>query len=40
LLWPTGLGGCNGPLATPGTLTVTSHFTAKIVRVGLNYQIH
>jgi hypothetical protein len=28
------------PFAHPGTLTVTSHFTDNIVRVGLNYQIH
>jgi len=33
------LGGCKGRLPTPGTLTVKSHFTATIVRVGLNYQI-
>jgi hypothetical protein len=32
-------GGSNGPLPTPGTVTVTSHFTNNIVRVGLNYQI-
>jgi outer membrane immunogenic protein len=31
-------GVCNGPLPTPGTLTVTSHFRDNIVRVGLNYK--
>jgi outer membrane immunogenic protein len=35
-----GGGRCDGPLASLGTLAVTSHFTTNIVRVGLNYQFH
>jgi outer membrane immunogenic protein len=34
-----GLAVCVLP-SSPGTLTVTSHFTDNIVRVGLNYQFH
>jgi outer membrane immunogenic protein len=33
-------GGICNILFIPGTLTVTSHFTDNIVRVGLNYQFH